>query len=95
LLQPVNARSQGCHLRPQRFQFILWIGHAGKLSYLPSQRKGFVVWQLNIKERRRFTGFVFDTGVRIHPDLSSCPFIGSFDKADCLFRMMSQNGMSR
>jgi hypothetical protein len=42
LLQPVNSRSQGRHLRPKRFQFILWIGHAGKLSHLPSQRKGFV-----------------------------------------------------
>ncbi len=42
LLQPVNSRSQGRHLRPQRFQFILWIGHAGKLSHLLPQRKGFV-----------------------------------------------------
>jgi hypothetical protein len=48
LLQPVNSRSQGRNLRPQRFQFILWIGHAAKLSHLPWQRKAFVVWQLNI-----------------------------------------------
>ena len=43
LLQPVNSRSQGRNLRPQRFQFILWIGHAGKLSHLFPQRKGFVL----------------------------------------------------
>jgi hypothetical protein len=38
----MNSRSQGRHLRPKRFQFILWIGHAGNLSYLFPQRKGFV-----------------------------------------------------
>ena len=38
----MNARSQRRYLRPQGLQFILWIGHAGKLSHLTSQRKGFV-----------------------------------------------------
>jgi hypothetical protein len=42
LFQAVNARSQRHNLRPQRFQFILWIGHAGKLSHLFPQRKGFI-----------------------------------------------------
>jgi hypothetical protein len=40
----MNARSQRRNLRSKRLQFILWIGHAGKLPHLPSQRKGFVVW---------------------------------------------------
>jgi hypothetical protein len=48
LFQPVNARSQGCNLRPKRFQFILWVGHAGKLSHLPSQRKGFVLLKVGV-----------------------------------------------
>jgi hypothetical protein len=38
----VNSRSQGRNLRPQRFQFILWIGHAGKLSHLSALSKEFV-----------------------------------------------------
>jgi len=59
----VNARSQGCYLRPKRFQFILWVGHAGKLSHVPVQRKGFVVvvqlgekFQVCHPERRASSG---------------------------------------
>jgi hypothetical protein len=50
LLQPVNSRSQRHNLRPQRFQFILWIGHAGKLSHLFPQRKGFVLLRVGVPQ---------------------------------------------
>jgi hypothetical protein len=48
LFQPVNSRSQGRHLRPKRFQFILWIGHAGKLSHLSALSKDFVLLKVGV-----------------------------------------------
>ena len=44
----MNARSQGRHLRPQRFQFILWIGHAGKLPHLSALSKDFVLLKVGV-----------------------------------------------
>jgi hypothetical protein len=44
----VNSRSQGCNLRPKRFQFILWIGHAGKLSHLTALSKDFVLLKVAV-----------------------------------------------
>jgi hypothetical protein len=32
---------------------------------------------LNIKERRRFPGFVFDTCVRIHPEIGNAGYWGT------------------
>ena len=38
-LQFINTRSQGRHLRPQRIQLILGVGHARTLTHLLSLRK--------------------------------------------------------
>jgi hypothetical protein len=44
----MNARSQGCYLRPKRFQFILWVGHAGKLQHLSALSKEFVLLKVGV-----------------------------------------------
>ena len=44
----MNARSQRRYLRPQGLQFILWIGHAGKLSHLSTLSKDFVLLKVGV-----------------------------------------------